>query len=272
MTESRKASDILLDLESKIDILLSTIRAQDLNNKIISNKLNDVIIRLDKQAAVPQKIVVEAVQQPLPKIPNVLPLDPERNIPYKVESNLPETSAPDGFRRNSRPETYAGDKEIKLPVQVPQMPQSKQDYSKSVRPPPGRGPGNEVILPSESKTVSNKKSAGAAMAQPQPLMTEPQPMPQSAQGQIPVTQRCVDKNGKAIFLANVEITDVLTNQNVFKTRTGGNGKWNASLSIGNYVVVIKKMESVNKEKLEHSQNIHVDGLSNKLELPMVILT
>ena len=265
---SRKATDILLDLESKIDILLSIIRAQDLNNKIISNKLNDIIVRLDKQNVIPQKIVVEAVQQPLPKIPPAQPLDPERNIPYKVESSLPETSSPQGFRRNSRPETYAGDKEIKLPVQLPEMPQAKQDNSKTVAPPPGRGPGNEIVFPSDSKTVS-KKSVTPTIAQP--LMTEKQPIPQAAQGQIPVTQRCVDKNGKAIFLANVEITDVLTNQSIFKTRTMGNGKWVASLPPGSYTVTIKKLESLTKTKVESIQNIVVDGTSNRLELPILIL-
>jgi hypothetical protein len=269
MSESRKASDILLDLESKIDILLSTIRAQDLNNKIISNKLNEVIVRLDKQNAAPQKIVVEAVQQPLPKIPNSSPLDPERNIPYKVESSLPETSSPQGFRRNSRPETYAGDKEVKLPVQVPQMPQTKQDSSKAVKAPPGRGVDNEMVFPQTSKPIDNKKVTETAVTQP--LYIEPQPIPQAAQGQIPVTQRCVDKNGKAIFLANVEIIDVLTNQNIFKARTNGAGKWSASLAVGDYTIIIKKMESVAKTKIESTQNIHVDGLSNKLELPTLII-
>jgi hypothetical protein len=93
----------------------------------------------------------------------------------------------------------------------------------------------------------------------------------SGQGQIPVMQRCVDKNGKSLFLAPVEIVDLSTGQPVFKTRTNGTGKWMASLGIGAYRVTITKQASMNKEKLEAVQDIQVDGAQSPLELPMMII-
>jgi len=48
--EPRKATDIILNLESKVDILLSIVRSQDLNIKILSNKLNSIIEKLEQEA------------------------------------------------------------------------------------------------------------------------------------------------------------------------------------------------------------------------------
>jgi hypothetical protein len=272
--EPRKATDVLLDLESKVNTLLDIVRSQDLNIKILSNKLNDVMGRLEKRQASPPKFVVEAVQKPVvaPPMPpgfRQLPAgDPERTIPIVAESKLPQTGTPDGFRRTSRPETFAGDgsylprAEVKMPVQMP--PQMRQDPN---APPPGRSAG-EVLVPPEA---SNNKKKVAAPVQQQPQMTEQQPMPESAQGQIPVMQRVVDKHSKSIFLADVEITDLSTSQPIFKTRTNGTGKWMASLGIGAYRVVISKRAAMNKEKLEAVQDIQIDGSQSPLELPMLIV-
>src|SRR5258706_16404837 len=151
--EPRKATDVLLDLETKVTELLGIIRAQDLNIKVLSNKLNDVIGRLDKQQATTPKFVVEAVQAPLrasivpPTFDQIPAGEPERNIPVTAESKLPQAMTPQGFRRSSRPETYAGDnaylphpeQEMKMPMQLPKMPPVRQDPN---GPPPGRGPAD----------------------------------------------------------------------------------------------------------------------------------
>jgi hypothetical protein len=275
--EPRKATDVLLDLEAKVDTLIGLFRASDLNNKILSNKLNEVITRLDKQQGPPPKIIVETVQTPpLPMIPkgvvNLPGNDPERNIPFVVESSLPQENSPHGFRRNSRPETYVKDKqqppqqEIKLPMQLPTMP-SAPPGQQAVPPPPGRTAGSEIIVPPQA---SSKKGAGAVMAPPAKT-TKSQPTTDTAPNQVAIMQRCVDKNGKAIFLANVEIIDINTMQIVFKTRTIGNGKWMASLNTGSYRVTIRKLESVTKEKMEAVQDIQIDGSSSRMELPMLII-
>jgi len=291
MTEPRKATDVLLDVESKVNTLLDIVRSQDLVIKVLSNKLNDVIGKLDKQQSAPPRIVVEAAQ--IAPRANIVPStfdqipagEPERNIPVTAESKLPQAGAPQGFRRSSRPETYAGDnailprpeQEVKMPMQLPKMPAGQQP----MQPPPGRNATDStVVVPGGTNVPANRR--GNVLAAPNPKGTpflRPEQPPVEAgdtpmstgQGQIPVMQRCVDKNGKSLFLAPVEIVDLSTGQQVFKTRTNGTGKWMASLGIGAYRVTITKQASMNKEKLEAVQDIQVDGAQSPLELPMMII-
>lgn len=280
--EPRKATDVLLDVESKVDTLLGIVRSQDLVIKVLSNKLNDVVARLDKQQAGPPRITVETVQSPPP--PSIVPPgftnipagDPERTIPFLAESKLPQTQTPQGFRRNSRPETYAKDKQPAQPpdIQMPvQMPPNMRPGAGNA--PPGRGNGQEVVMPPQA-TAPLKRGQSVVMPPQQsapPMNQAPEPEEQfpPSTGQIPVTQRCVDKNGKSIFLANVEIVDLSTGQNIFKGRTNATGKWMASLGIGGYRVTIRKLESVTKEKIEAVQDITVDGSKSRVELPMLII-
>ena len=96
-------------------------------------------------------------------------------------------------------------------------------------------------------------------------------MPPPTGNSIPVVQRIVDKNGKSVFLADVEIYNSANMESVAKVRTSGNGKWSAPLSVGKYRVVIRKRESLTKEKIEITQDITVDGTQSLLELPMMII-
>jgi hypothetical protein len=270
--EPRKATDVLLEIESKVNKLLAIINSQDLNIKVLSNKLSEAISLLNKQQVSPSKIIVEAVQNTLPlsdgSFAQVSGNDLERNISVTAESKLPQDNSPQGFRRNSRPETYAGDNAY-LPHAVEgtkshEQPSKAPLPNQKAPPPPGRT-GSEVL--DQAPQPSNKKTP----KQSQVPMTTPVPMPTSSQGQIPVMQRCVDKNGKSIFLADVEISDISTNKSIFKTRTTGTGKWMASLSTGSYHVSITKRSSSIKDKIEAKQDIQVDGNVSPLELPMLII-
>lgn len=300
--EPRKATDVLLDIETKVNALLDIVRSQDLVIKVLSNKLNDVMGKLEKQAQAAPKFTVEAIQAPVvpppmpPGFTQIPAGEPERNIPIAAEHRLPETNVPQGYRRNSRPETFAGDNtylphpdpEMKMPVQIPKMPAPPGRQSAGA-PPPGRGPGSEVptaMVPPEATSGPRTKKGvmpgpepkGSPFAPPgtaNPMMAqepthESAPV-QQAQGNIPVMQRCVDKNGKSIFLADVELTDLASGQPIFKTRTNGAGKWMASLGIGAFRVVITKRASGNKGMMEAVQDIQVDGSKSPLELPMVII-
>jgi hypothetical protein len=233
VSNERKASDIILELENKIDILLGLCRTQDLNIKILSNKLNSVMELLNKKE---NKITIETV--------NTSTSTPV--IPISAESTLPMESFPKGFRRNSRPETYEGDnsylpnvEEVKFPVQLPNKPA-------------------EVVIPNHIAKPTSK-----------PVSIPPEIEKQVVRQAIPVTQRVIDKNAKSIFLADVEIVD--DKNSTVKTRTKGNGKWEAILSPGNYKVIIRKRESLTKEKLESSQDIVVDGSVSPLELPILTM-
>jgi hypothetical protein len=285
-SEPRKATDVLLDLESKVDTLLGLVQSQDLVIKVLSNKLNDVMSKLDKSLAGPPRIVVETVQAPHPQTANIPPGftqlpagDPDRTVPFAAETNLPQTDTPQGFRRNSRPETYAKTlpgEVVKLPMQLPNMPQVSVSPN---GPPPGRGPGSEVPTGLPVRQQPSKTSKGGAVM-PVPQQQEPAqavddgipPFPMyGEQNQIPVSQRCVDKNGKSIFLAGVSIVNSDNGQPVFQGRTSGTGKWSAPLSVGSYRVTVSKQGSSIREKIEAVQDVHVDGSKSPLDLPMMII-
>lgn len=243
--EPRKATDVLLAIESKLDALIETWQSIDFNQKLISNKLTEL---LNSKSKAPPQITVEAVNSIAPSL-----VDPNRNIEVNAEDALPIEERPNGFRRTSRPETYAGDgaylnkpkkpaQEVRFPVQIP------------------RGDKTEVIIPQQPSAVT---------AEPPPQAPKQTSRPTS--GSVPVMQRIVDKNGKSIFLADIDIIDNTTTTSVFKTRTNGAGKWMASLPIGEYTVIFRKRDTLTKEPLELTQNIQVDGTKSPLDLPVCII-
>lgn len=268
MTEPRKATDVLLELEQKLDVALNIIRSQDLNIKILSNKLNAVLEALERKSNEP-KFTVEAVNTARSVSPfhHVPEMDPEREIPVEAEFKLPLEKEPNGFRRTSRPETFAGDD-----VYLPQTPKAPQAAPVRAPTPPGRTPQGpppgrtaEVIVPPSSPPA--RKAALDSV----PVKSQERVSVQVVQNAIPVQQRVVNKHGKSLFLADVEIIDLGTMQQICKTRTNGMGKWMASLGIGHYRVIIRKMESTTKEKLEVSQDIEIDGTQSTVELQTVII-
>jgi hypothetical protein len=97
--EERKATDVLLSIESKLEALLNHHRTQELNLKILSNKFNSLIDNIPKYLAENKFNIA----QPQIKI-EVADVSP---IPTKGKSlNLLTDSDPIGFRRTSRPETF----------------------------------------------------------------------------------------------------------------------------------------------------------------------
>lgn len=242
--EPRKASDLLLDLESKVDMLLSIVRSQDLNIKILSNKLNSVLEQTQKASSPVNQYTAETSNNSLPTFSLFNSHeDDEKQIPISNEDKLPLEESPKGFRRTSRPETYAGDN-VYIPERKPVKDAEVVVQNKK-----------QTTLQSElkpSKEVKNQNKTGAS---------------------IPVQQRTVDKNGKSIFLADIDIMSLDTGQHIYKTRTNGAGKWFASLQAGKYKITLKKQESLSKDKasLEAVQEILVDGSVSPLELPMIIV-
>ena len=232
----RTASQVLLDLEEKIDTLSGQIKAHDLNIRVLSNKLNSILEILSKQSQPKPSIGVPtaATQQIAPPMlnPNLstnLPgLPSEKKIPIATESHLMVDPRPMEPRRNSR-ETPE-----KVKVSTPKAPEivfgNKKD--EAITTPPR----------DESVVIDIKNS-------------------------IPVKQRVLDSNKKTIFLADVEIIDTKTNTLFFKTRTNGVGKWSAPLPVGKYRIFVKKQESLSKKKMESIQEIIVDGSSSMMELP-----
>ena len=231
----RKATDVLLDLEKNLTIVLNIVRSQDLTIKVLANRINNLTKILDGIQNKPSQPTVEAV--------NVAPLQQSSNPSVKIQAmnQLPMEQAPSGFRRTSRPETFSGDdaylnkqEDPKFPIQTPQP--EKQEVADAVVP-------DEAFLQQVERKSSQKVNA---------------------------KQRVVDKNGKSIFLANVEIVDIESGEKIHKSRTNGTGIWQAPLAYGRYRVVIRKREPVTKAKVESVQEITVDGTESPLELPMLI--
>jgi hypothetical protein len=268
--EPRKATEVLLDLEKKIDILLGTIRAQDLNIKVLSNKLSEVMQKLDKQQAVPGKITVEAVQSVPPIFAQIPVADPERAIPVSAESKLAIDEGPQGFRRTSRPESYAGDDAYIRKENVP-PPRQPGMSNLNMNPPSGRSASDVSVIQQSFPPQQQKQVAHQQSHQQLPHPTLKGTTSVDPNGTIPVEQRVVDRNGKSIFLADVEIVDLATGGQVSKSRTNGTGKWMAALPLGEYRVTIRKLESLTREKVEAVQTIKVDGTESPLKLQMVIL-
>lgn len=258
--EPRKATEVLLDLETKVGTLTDLVRAQALDIKVLSNKLSTLMNKLDKQPIASPKITVEAANtvNPFTQLPKA---DPSKQIPVSADFNLPVEESPTGFRRTSRPETYAGDNayltklpkapEPKFPVQMPKMPPAP--------------PKAEITVPA----TALGRTAGQTF--PSSSKESSVPVEKPTGHSIPIMQRVVDANGKSIFLADVEIVDLSTMQQIFKNRTNGTGKWMASLPLGAYRVSIHKRESLSKDKLEAVQDIQVDGSQTPLELPLMII-
>lgn len=234
--EPRKASEIILSMENKIDTLLGIVRSLDLNIKILSNKLNQLS---EKRDTAQPKITMEAVNTSFVTHPPRIaqPIDPERNILIDPEKSLQMDDAIKGFRRTSRPETFAGDNAY--------LPRTKE-------------------LPKAEVVVPNKNNAPA----PQPNVSQPNTKGPAAI--IPTMQRVVNRNNKSIFLADVEIINLETKE-VKRTRTNGTGKWTAALEAGSYEVVVKKQEAASNEMLQVVQDIKIDGKTSPLELNILII-
>lgn len=246
--DDRKASDILLDIELKIEQLINMVRAHDLNMKLISNKLNNLLNESSKTSfngnlPRPSAMTDNGFSTHFSETFNT----PE-SIKYNPEQALPIVEKPSGFRRTSRPDTYdaAGD--------------SKSDLNKDT----------SIINEHMSSTIFNDLKDNT-LAKDNKLEDEVVFQDYENLSKIPVIQRVVDRSGKSVFLAEVEIINPENGSTELKTRTNGVGKWQASLQPGKYKIKINKRESLTKEKIELIQTVVIDSKSGKQELPMVIV-
>jgi hypothetical protein len=235
--KQRTASDVLLSLENKIDQLMQMQRNQDLNIKIMSNKLNHMIDALTNMSSDPVAPASTdpytiATAPPSPQIPEGFKVKVQDELVFPKETGLPIEAAPVGFRRTSRPETYSASSPEQKNTPTPAMPQPVMHTAKVIQ-------SNTQHIPSEAN-------------------------------RIPVMQRVVDKNGKSLFMAQVEIVNSQSNIVEAKTRTNGLGKYQATLLPGNYKITIRKNETANKQNIEMTQNITIDAHTPN-ELPALIV-
>jgi hypothetical protein len=120
--EPRKASDILLSLEDKVNTLTKIISVYDYNTKIILDRVNKIYAYIDflqkEEAALAQQNA-----QPVQSENDLFPQYQEKEIVQtSTEHMITEEKEPKGHRRTARSETYAtdtkqvGGSEKKIPV------------------------------------------------------------------------------------------------------------------------------------------------------------
>lgn len=247
MSDSRKATDVLLSVEQKLEKLIEMLQNKDLSDKILSNKLNSLLAHLSDKKNAPPVFTAEAVNAPAQNLPPPL-------VKVSPEDSLPLESTPNanGFSRTSRSETFAGDNSylnkvprkdtaIRMPVQIP-----KADHV-------------EIVVPQQAVDVNKASSP------------KEHPVAHRTSNVVSVVQRVTDKNGKSLFLADVEVIDKTSLEVVQKLKTNATGKWMCSLPVGSYSVVIKKRDPITKQVVDVGQNIEVQGNVNPLELPLAII-
>lgn len=233
-----------MEILLKLDQVLAFQRTQDLNVKIISNKLNNLISELERTPEGSEfRMNPSAEVPPLEFLPLPLPVE----------------QSPLGFRRTSRPETYTTQEQRDQTMRVgPRV--EAADTTPKPRPAP-------VVPPPQQATVPKPAPADDWKTISMPNMQSEE---NGSAGKVAVSQRLVDKNNKVIFLASVEIINKVTNEVALKTRTNSMGKWQAVLAPGTYTVNIAKSESMSKEKVQMNQEIRIDGKNSTQELPIVI--
>lgn len=159
--EDRTATDVLLAVEGKIQQLMSLHQSLDLNIKLISNKLNTLITAVnDPSLDAPVSTEIN---------PFEMATAPPMNIEEEWKPAIPLSTetAPVGFRRTGRAETFTG-AQTRMPAKNTPTPSIKVPEMKAPR----------------------------SVAPPPPVA-----------GKIPLSQRIVDRNGTSLFKADIEVLD-----------------------------------------------------------------
>lgn len=218
--KTRKATDVILSLENKIDILLAINQSQDLNIKLLSNKLNSLIEKVEKLEFKEQNILQPNYQKPKSMGAKIEAVD---DFPlmkdFKIQVNENSVSS----RRGNR----SPNEEV-------------QDYLNSKK----QEPQEELLWdpnrPKKPSIPPAPESVKFVEVAPAKITTDRGEEINNSLSKVPVIQRIVDKkNNKSVFMAEVEIKD-LENKLIYKTKTSGTGKWEASILPGEYRVFIKK--------------------------------
>lgn len=237
MGEQRSATEVLLEIEQKVEYLIKQLASTDLNIKILSNKINN----LSQGQLVAPVAAATTVQNTNQQFSNTnifnQPNVPLGQVKIDPEQQLPITDSVVGQRRTSRDASFGV---VAEPVVQRQSNQ-------------------QSLLPSPPQQQPQPVAQATALDSSKPQNS----VDKSHQLKVPVSQRIVNEKGKAIFLANITISDEKGNVVENGKRTSANGKWNALLSPGRYKV------SIVKNKVESLQDITVGN--QPLELNTAII-
>lgn len=191
-SSDRKATDILIALEEKVLLLTKVVAANDMNNKLILDRLNKLLL------------ISSGTQTPISNV---------QKSSEVTQDRISVSGAP--------------------PLEISDTP----------------------------TTVSRRQS----IPDDKPLSSD------KNLSRIPVGQRITDSNGKDLFMADVVITNVVTNEILNKSKTNAVGKWQAYLPIGKYAVHVIKTDHSTMNKIESLQEIEITPQMKSLQLPVAII-
>lgn len=155
-------------------------------------------------------------------------------------------------------DTVQDNRNIKIEASLPQIASEPSGNRRTSRTSDTQKPQPKVQKIEEPKEVIDFKDV------------EPEKKVTSNKGNVPVQQRVLNANNKAVFLASVEIYDKSLNM-LNKVRTNGVGKWQASLAPGDYTVKILKQDAATMKNIEFSQKITVSGDKKPITLDDVVI-
>ena len=224
---SRKATQVLLDIEAKINSMLSLLQSQDFSMKLLSNK----ITAMEEVLKQKPDFRIEAEQTFKAPTPKDEIIDSEFFI---TQEEFPNTN-----RRGTRND---------VAVKKPNL--KKKDPTPAI-----------VVDTTAQPSIINKSSGVEFRDYDDSLKSD---------SEIPVSQKVVDRVGKAVLLADVEIRNKKTNK-IDKIRTNMVGKWMHPLPVGSYDITITKRELNTTNKKQVKQTLLVDGTKLPLNLEEIMI-
>jgi hypothetical protein len=227
--DSRSGSDLLRDVERKIDLLYRHVQNLDNNVKIMLGHLNE-LMNAPSDPWTPQ---IHAPAQAPESVQLGQDTDPQT---YKFE-DLPRThkfeqmAAAQGIKvepTNTEPR-----------VKIVARPENPDDFDREEL-------VEETVRKGHTRTTRTPKKDG---------------------GRIAVSQKVLYSNGSPVFLATVEILQ--RGKLIHQTRTKTNGRWAAPLDAGEYEVHVVKRAAPDsgKEPMDIRYPVEVPPSNENLEFP-----
>lgn len=210
MENEKKATDVILEMNSKLDDVLAYVKNMDFKYNLILEKLNNTV------KSVPIAQVVHSTKTP-----------PILSAPSMEAFDFPnyETKSP------PTPKT-----KLAIALEEASFDQEETDEVEQEKNPEGKKRNLRFY-------------------------------PNAQEKRIPVQQRICYSDGKNVSMANVEISD--SNGVLIKeTKTSNQGKWTATLPAGNYMVMVSKMPTNIKPKVELKFPIAVSDSDSIVELDL----
>lgn len=233
MNEIRKASDIILSLEEKINKLQAQNVLYDKTLKMILDQSNKIISLFEILSET--NIFNDEQKQ---SIKNKIYLNNREAIQLTSPPKIDVETSFDGTRRISRgseKDNKATNADITFQEYL-----EKRHKEKNAQPLPETDKKNN----SKPLNINEKK--------------------------IPVVQRVQDNNKKDLFMAEVNIFSE-SGEQILKAKTNAMGKWQGQLFPGRYKIKITKMDTATQKKIEGEQHIIVSNTDSSLILNNFII-